>query len=419
MKETVMEEAEIVIVGGGVIGLACALRLASDGAEVLLIDRDEPGMGCSRGNAAHIATELIFPLASPQSLRALPYFLFNANSPLVIDPGYAVQAAPWLLRFAKSSLPHRYRRGVTALTSIQSIAAEEISSLLHAAGAGNLLHRRGHLMLVEDAASKSRAKQQCLDAAPHGIRTEWKDASEVMEMAPDVTRNIAGAVYYPDTGHTADPLSVSRKLLDAFVKKGGRVVQDRIDTASPQSTAGFQLQGTTRRYKAAKLIIAAGAWSHHLSRQLGCPAPLEAERGYNISLSDYQPKMSVPVSSFERNVIMTPIDKSLRITGFVEFAGLKKPANQANIEKLKTHLKALVPQIDLSNATSWLGHRPSLPDYLPVISKTRKCKNLYFAFGHQHLGLTLAGATASMMSAMVNDKEGPIDAAPFSIDRFQ
>lgn len=153
------EETEIAIVGAGVIGIACALRLAKDGAQVLLIDRDEPGMACSFGNAAHIATELVFPFASPQSLRSLPNLLFDSNSPLRIDPGYFAQAAPWLLRFAHNSLPHRYKRGVKALASIQAIAAGETRSLLHAADAEDLLHMGGHLMLAEEARSRPQIEQ--------------------------------------------------------------------------------------------------------------------------------------------------------------------------------------------------------------------------------------------------------------------
>jgi len=413
-----MNETDIAIVGAGIIGLACAFRLASEGADVLLIDRDAPGMGCSFGNAAHIATEQVFPLASPQTLRALPSLLFNPSSPLNIDLAYATRIAPWLLRFAKNSLPNRYQSGVEALAAIQCIAAGEMHQLLKAADAQDTLHMHGHLMLVEQKKSRAQAERRRREAAKHDVNSEWKAPDDVLALAPDVTPDIAGAIFYPNTGHLSDPYTVCLKLLDAFNNAGGRIAKNRIDYIATRTPAGFYLEGPSGRIKAAKVIVAAGAWSHKLSLQLGCDAPLEAERGYNISVPSYRTQMQTPVSSFERNVIMTPLNEGLRITGCVEFAGLIKPANERNIRKLKSHLQALVPDINLTDATSWLGHRPSLPDHLPVIGATKKCKNAYFAFGHQHLGLTLAGATASIMSAIINGKKPPIDPTPYSIDRF-
>ncbi len=412
------EDAEIAVVGAGVIGLACALRLAHDGADVVLIDRDAPGRGCSFGNAAHIATELVFPLASPQTLLSAPGLVCGSNSPLRIDPAYGLKAAPWLLRFAKSALPHNYKRGVAALSSLQSIAGEETRNLLQSANAESLLRMDGHLMLVEDARSLRRIERLRQEEKKHGVLSEWMEPADVAGLAPDLTGDIAGAVFYPETGHVLNPYSVCLKLLEAFEQAGGCVIKNEIDQIKTLTPAGFAFEGASGSVKADKVIIAAGAWSHRLAKQLGCNAPLEAERGYHVTAPAYQPKMTKPVSSFERNVIMTPLDEGLRITGFVELAGLEKPARQKNIEKLKSHMQALTPHLDLAGATSWLGHRPTLPDYLPVIGATRKCNNAFFAFGHQHLGLTLAGVTAAMMGDIIKGKTPPVDPAPFSIDRF-
>ncbi|MEM9494694.1 MAG: FAD-binding oxidoreductase [Pseudomonadota bacterium] len=412
------QNTDIAIIGAGVIGLACALTLADAGESILLIDRNEPGSGCSRGNAGHIATEQIAPLASPTTLRALPSLLFGAGSPLRIDPRYALKAAPWLCRFAMNATPRRYTRGVAAITSLQSMAMDETARLLERAGAPDLLHRSGHLMLVEKSGSRARVDRSRKNLQALGIRTEWKAPAEIAKLAPDVIQDAEGAVFYPDTGHTADPYIVCQHLTRAFERAGGRLTQCDIETIKPHGANGFLLNGPSGVVTAKRLVIAAGAWSHFLARQLGCAAPLEAERGYHVTVPGYRAKMTVPVASFERNVIVTPFENSLRITGFVEFAGLAQPARQNQIETLKSHLSALAPTIDLKNATSWLGYRPSLPDHLPVMGATRRCENLYFAFGHQHLGLTLAGVSASILTAMMQGRKPPIDPAPFSIDRF-
>ncbi|MHA7871261.1 MAG: NAD(P)/FAD-dependent oxidoreductase, partial [Hyphococcus sp.] len=253
-------ETDIAVIGAGVIGLACALRLAHEGVEVLLIDRGEPGAGCSYGNAAHIATELVFPLASPQTLRDLPKILFDANAPLRIDPAYALRAAPWFLRFAASATPARYKAGVSALAAIQSIAADEMRSLLQAAHAEDCLHMDGHLMLVANEQSRPRIDRMRREEEALGVRSEWKTPEDVAALAPDVTRAVTGAVYYRDTGHVANPYTVCRKLFDAFTQAGGAFLKTQIDRIDASGSSGFMLHGVNSAVRAKRVVVAAGAW---------------------------------------------------------------------------------------------------------------------------------------------------------------
>ncbi|MEO8102425.1 MAG: FAD-dependent oxidoreductase [Betaproteobacteria bacterium] len=409
---------DVLVIGAGVIGLACAFRLAREGRRVLLIDRDQPGLGASFGNAGHIATEQIFPLASPEVVRGALHYLFDADSPLRVQPAYLLPILPWLLRFAWASRRRAYARGVAALCALQATARNDFADLLDAAGASHLLHLRGHLVLVETARAIAAARQEMARLGEFGIDTEWLPPAAVNEIAPGITAAIQGAIRFSGSGHVDDPHAVSRLLFDAFIAAGGKFVQAAV-TAVDGAAGPFVVRADGgARYVAPHLILSCGAWSKPLAVQLGYTVPLDTERGYHITLPGVSSPFNIPVASHERKVIMTPMSCGLRMTGTVEFGGLDLPADPRRVAMLVRHLNALAAQIPTQDITTWMGFRPSLPDHLPVLGRVPDGRNLYFAFGHQHLGLTLAGVTARIIAGQVMGREPDIDLAPFSPDRF-
>ncbi len=409
---------DVLVIGAGVIGLACAFRLAREGQRVLLIDRDEPGHGASFGNAGHIATEQIFPLASPEVLRGAVRYLLDSESPLRIQPAYLMTILPWLLRFAWSARRSPFEHGVSALASLQKSAAADITSLLCDAGAARLLKMNGHLVLVEKPESVPAAQQEIVRLGAFGIDAEWISREQVTQIAPEITAHVEGALKFSGTGHVEDPHAVCMALRDAFIAAGGRLVQTKIEVVG-NTSAGFRaVDASGGQYVARHLVLSCGAWSKSLAAQLGYVVPLDTERGYHITLPGVVPCFSVPIASFERKVIMTPMLCGLRMTGTVEFGGLDLPPDPKRFALLKRHMKALVGDIPVENASNWMGFRPSLPDHLPVLGRVRDGRNLYFAFGHQHLGLTLSGVTARIIAAQVMGRDPGIDLAAFAANRF-
>jgi len=410
--------ADVLVIGAGVIGLACAFRLAREGQRVLLVDRDQPGLGASFGNAGHIATEQVFPLASPEVVRGALRYLLDAESPLRIRPAYLPSILPWLLRFAWASRPSAFDRGVTALSALQKTAGEELGSLLDDACASSLMHMNGHLVLVENPKSRPGLQRESARLAGFGIETEWLSPTQVRELAPDITATLEGAIKFPSTGHVDDPHAVCSALYEAYSAAGGKFVQTEI-TALTSTGDGFSARASTgAHYRAKHLVLSCGAWSKTLAAQLGYPVPLDTERGYHITLPGVLPRFSFPIASFERKVIMTPLSGGLRMTGTVEFGGLQLPADPKRFALLARHMNALAADIPTGNVTTWMGFRPSLPDHLPVLGRVPDGRNLYFAFGHQHLGLTLAGVTARIIAAQVMGRETHINLAAFAPDRF-
>lgn len=408
---------DIIVVGAGVIGLASAFTLAREGKQVLLLDRNPPGSGASFGNAGHIATEQLFPLASPAVVRGALGYLLDAESPLRLRLGYLLPITPWLVRFALAARKRRYAHGVAALSALQKTAAADIAKLLQEANAAHLLKMNGHLVLVEKAASRAAANEDIAIARALGIDVDWISSAEVRRLAPEITAPLEGALRFSGSGQVDDPHAVCMALYAAFLAAGGKFQQSEVRHAARRAD-GFTIQTTSATLHGKQLLLAAGAWSKPLAAQLGYPVPLDTERGYHITLPSVTPIFTVPIASYERKVIMTPMSCGLRMTGTVEFGGLYMPPDERRFTLLKRHLKALAANISTDTATTWMGFRPSLPDHLPVLGRAPGCPDLFFAFGHQHLGLTLAGVTARIIADGVMGRQTDVDLAPFSSRRF-
>ncbi len=412
------QPADVLVIGAGVIGLACAFRLAQEGYAVQLIDRDQPGMGASFGNAGHIATEQIYPLASPQTVRNALRLLREKDGALKIQPSYLLAILPWLARFVWAARPSAFARGVAALSALQSSAATELASLLNDAGASHLLHMSGHLVLIERAESLAIARAEIEGHTQHDVSANWLTPQQVLSIAPDIAAPIQGAYHYRGTGHVDDPFAVCSALFAAVIRAGGSAARGGIQQIEHNSAGFVASTDDGRRFAAKRVLLAAGAWSAPLAKQMGYDVPLDTERGYHITVPGTTPRFQIPIASFERKVIMTPMSCGLRMTGTVEFGGLDLPSDARRFDILTRHMQALLPNVAVGNATTWMGFRPSLPDHLPVIGRAPDGRELYFAFGHQHLGLTLAGVTARLVAELMGGRPPKMALGAFAVDRF-
>ncbi|MCY3689724.1 MAG: FAD-dependent oxidoreductase [Gammaproteobacteria bacterium] len=408
----------IVIVGAGIIGVSIACRLVREHEQVLLVDPLAPGSATSFGNAGHIATEQIFPLASPETMLATPRLLFGRNSPMHIRLEYALKIAPWLLRFAWASRPSAYRSGIEAMKSLQQRSLDSMQALCGDEGLSDLLCMQGHMVIAESERSLRALDAKRLLLERHGIESVSLAPDEAASKSPFLKRGIAGALLLPRTGHVLNPHRLCTRLHERYGEAGGLTLRARIENIETSGDGSFVLRHEAGAIEAGKLILAAGAWSAPFARQLGHAVPLDTERGYHVTAEGAPSLGGIAVESHERRIIMTPMDCGLRIAGLVEFGGLDLPPNPRRHEDLKRHLRELAPELELGRLSEWMGFRPSLPDMLPVIGASPANPNAIFAFGHQHLGLSLSAITADIVSELVAGRTPPIDLRPFRPDRF-
>ena len=407
--------ARVAVIGAGIIGIAAARALQRAGHEVTVFDPDEPGAGCSFGNAGHIAIDHIRPLARPDTLLSLPRLLADPLGPLCLKPAGLPRLLPWMLRFALASRPSRVAAGTAALSALlgqaQSAWAEEIA----ASGLAPLFRHQGSLILYERDLAAGAAEAEIL--AAHGVRVEMLTASQAVERVPGLAVPIAGGRIHSDASHTVDPHGLVLALAERLVAEGGRIERAKVTGFDIADGSVRSLQAGDRRHATDYVVLAAGAGAGKLARQLGAVAPLARERGYHVMLPPEALALDLPISFAERGFIATPMAAGIRLAGTVELGAGKRP-DWRRAEILLRHMAQLFGRRDFTEISRWYGDRPSLPDYLPMIGPSPRARNAMLALGHQHLGLTLAAVTGSLIGDMIAGAPSKFDLHPFRTNRF-
>jgi D-amino-acid dehydrogenase len=412
------QSKSIAVVGAGIVGICCALALQKSGADVTLIDREGIAKGCSEGNAGHFATEQVFPLSDKSLLPKLPSMLLKKNSPLAVNPTYFFKALPWFSRFLINMRIKHFENNTSALKSLNELSMSSFESLLKDLKMNHHLIKRGSLLTFETSNNKI-AEYELKKYRKQGINVKLLDKSKLKELESTVSGSVKSALYFTETGHTLDPKLLCQELADSFIERGGKIGIESVTEIRPE-TNGIRLRfdQTTRVYQ--QVVICTGAWTNEILKPLGYKFPLDTERGYHYILP-VESTIQRPIASAERGFIMTPMQRGLKLAGTVEFAGLEKKMNVTRAKLLLPHAKHLLNNLNLETeegCTAWMGLRPSLPDSLPVIGAAPKHKNIFLAFGHQHLGLTQAAITGKLISQLMNDQVTEIDVSPFCISRF-
>lgn len=408
---------QIAVVGAGIIGICCALNLQRAGFVVTLYDENGLAQGCSKGNAGHFATEQIFPLAHPSLLKKLPGMLFNPLGPLRIDWRYIIQALPWFWLFTKNMRHKTFRANTLALKALNKRAITAYENLLNEFNLASLLTKKGSLLTFETT-PLTQINAMYTSFLEQGIAVELLSAEEVKILEPNLSETIKHALLFKDVAHSVDPHLFCLNLADKFSALGGKFCQQKI-TSIKQTEGTYSLGNSEQTFTADKIVIAAGAWSKSLVESFGYKVPLDTERGYHCMLANNY-GLSRPVASAERSFIMTPMSQGLRVAGTVEFAGTERKMNNKRALALLPNAKAMLKNsaISLQPSSVWMGCRPSLPDSLPVIGEAPNHTNLFFAFGHQHLGLTQGAITSELITALCLRRPAEIDLKPYCISRF-
>lgn len=394
-----MSPTDTIVIGGGIIGAACARQLQRIGRQVTLIDADRAGQACSFGNAGLVALDHILPLARPGILFDAPRMLLDRLGPLHLRWSGLPGMLPWLTRFAWAANPVQVRRGTRALAGLLRESVPAWQRLADAADFQPLLRQQGYLTVFETEKSAQAAEPENRLLREFGIQFEMLSPDRVKSMAPAIGLPTAGGRYHPEAMLTVDPYGLVRHLLDRFSADGGTVIEGQRVTGfliESGAVTGVELPSGPRR--AARLVVAAGAGSPALARQLGIKAPLAAERGYHIVVPQDGIAFGVPLLFAERGFVATPMEAGLRLAGTVELGG--GAPNWARADILRRHAETLFNRPGLEAISRWFGDRPTLPDYLPIIGNAPRHDNVTLAFGHQHLGLTLAAITAELVAEL-------------------
>jgi D-amino-acid dehydrogenase len=396
------ERTDIAVIGAGVIGLTIALELVEAGREVVLVDPGDPGMGASYGNAGTIATYAVSPVGTPEVLRSLPSLLFSRTSPLAIRHRALPSLTPWLLRFLRQSLPAASARNAQVLATLLQDAGERWDDLAFKVAGAGILQRRGCIYLYETPQTFARAEAEMAPRRALGVEVALVGPDQLADLEPGLPPGMGGAAFFPDATFLDDPGRMMG-LLAAAVMSRARILRARAERLT-RGPDGVVIEGPGLHLHASRVVIAAGAHARRLALQAGDRVPLETERGYHVEWDMAKPLLSRPTCPVARGFYLCPMAGRLRVAGTVELGGLSLPPSPHRIRALISGARRLFPDLGEPDR-QWMGFRPSIPDSLPVIGPSRGGDDVILAFGHGHLGVTLAPITAEIVGRAIKRQQ--------------
>ena len=405
-----MNKKEIAVIGAGIVGLSTAYYLQKAGCQVILIDKQDPGTGTSRGHASMIANYGVPGINQPQVWLQLPRYLFSKTSPIAIQWSKIGKLTPWLIQFLKNCNTASMKQTALHTSSLLKSALPNYQELLKEVGAQNLLTHRGVLYVWIDPRQQPNSSQINI-RSESGVEQIKLSGEEIRELEPNLSDQIQGGWHFPKAHHTLDPDLILEKLYQNFLSRGGQFQKEEVSAIHPEESS---TQINNIDYD--QVVVCTGAFSKSLVKQIeGQFIPLETERGYHIEFIEKQQLLSLPTCLVESGMYLTPLHNRLRAVGTVELGGLHSEISQARIDYIARDAKRLLPSLqDYQNP--WLGYRPTMPDCLPVLGRSPKFKNIFYAFGHNHLGWTLGPTTAKLITDLIC--HGREINSVYSIDRY-
>jgi len=408
----------ITVIGAGIVGIATACYLRREGHGVTVVTEHTPGEYCSFGNAGMLNNGGCVPQPMPGVIWKVPGYLTDPLGPLVMRWTYLAKAMPWMLRFLANANARQAEHASKALYSLIRDTVPTYEELVKWAGAPELVRRSGYLVAYESEQSYQGEALAWRMRSERGVKTEILDAAGIQKLVPQLARHYVRGVHVLDQGYVANPERLVKSLAAQFQKEGGVLLQRKVREIELGEGGVKALRTDAGNIPVETLVVCAGVHSGELTGMLGEPVPIEAERGYHVTYSDPGLQLPLPVHVSDAKVFVTPMEMGVRIAGQAEFSGIYAEPNYQRAEVLETHMKRMFPQARATDSTRWMGRRPSMPDSLPVIGASVKQKNVYYAFGHGHLGLCGGAPTGRLIADLIAGRRPAIDLTPYRVDRF-
>ena len=410
------KKLKIGIVGAGIQGISNALFLQKKGFEVTIFDRELPGSPvASYGNAGHFSPYASVPINRPDVLSDVPAMLLSSTGPLALKWNYVPKMIPWFLKFIRNCTTKRMMHTAKNMHQILDLALPAYDELFDEIELGELVEKKGILYIWNDQNLKSRELEiKVRDEL--GVDQQVVTPKEIHDLEPNIKPIYHGGVYYQYGRHARNPKKILLKLFELFLKKEGKFLKMNIQDVNFDLEKPI-LKSENQNFIFDKIVIACGSFSKRLTDNLDEKIPLDTERGYHIHFKDCDHLLSRPVIFQNRGFGITPMEQGLRVVGTVEFGGLDNPVSKSRVKNLINNAKYMMGDLP-EHEDEWLGFRPTLPDYLPVIGPSKKYKNVFYCFGHHHLGWTLGPISGKIISSMIAEENTNLDLKPYSSLRF-
>ncbi len=417
MDEDVKKKSSVGIIGAGIQGICIALCLVKKGFKVTLIDQNEPGKdSASYGNAGHFSPYASVPINRPDILADVPSMLLNSTGPLALKWNYVPKMIPWFIKFIKNCSKKKMMHTAKYMHQILDLALPAYDELFQEIDVSGLVESKGIIYFWTNKGLKSR-KLEIKIRNELGVKQQLLTPHEIHDLEPNIKKIYHGGILYSNAKHTRNPKKILLKLFGLFLKKGGIFQKQNVQSITFTTDNKPILKTNLGSHNFDKAVIACGAFSKRLTDQVDEKIPLDTERGYHIHFKGYDHLLSRPVIFLNRGFGITPMEQGLRVVGTVEFGGLNNPPSKKRILNLVNNAKYLFPELK-EHQDEWLGFRPTLPDFLPVLGPSKNHKNLFYSFGHHHLGWTLGAISGKIISGMIAGENTNLDLSAYNSQRF-
>lgn len=420
MRPDASEKSAVAVIGGGIVGVATAVWLRREGHDVTLLDPFEPGAAASHGSGGVLASGALLPVNSPGIARAVPRMLFSSDGPLFLRGKQVPRMLPWLAKYLRNSTPAGAERAARALAPLLLDSVSEHRALSEGTAAERYVVPSDYLYLYEKASDFAAEGSGWDLRRRHGVR--WEEISggkAVAALDPAFAPVFGHAVRLHGHGRIPDPSAYVAALVGHVARSGGRIVRAKAEGVALVGGAVTGVRAGGETFPCGAVVVTAGAWSGALAGALDVKVPLESERGYHLELLAPSAMPRAPAMLAAAKVVITPMEGRIRLAGLVEFGGLEAPASEAPVALLRRAAARFLPAITWRESRSWMGHRPALPDSIPVIGEVPGVRGAFLGFGHHHVGLTGGAATGRILAQLVAGRRPNIDLAPYAPSRFQ
>lgn len=416
---TAIRQADVIVLGAGIVGISVALHLQERGRKVLLVDRSEPGAETSHGNAGLIERSSVVPYAFPRDFATLAAFASNRSIAVRYRPAKLLQMAPWLARYWWNSAPARLDKLGRAILPLIERCIDEHKHWTKAAGTEALMRNGGWIELYRDRRGFDQAVRAASDLRSYGLSYDVLDDHSLRQREPGLLPDaMAGAIHWRDPATVTDPGAVTRAYAALFAARGG-IVAKADAQGLRREQPGWRLPVEAGDWQASEVVAALGPWSKELYERFGYRFPLGFKRGYHMHYeiaSQLGPRH--PLCDARAGFVLTQMQRGVRLTTGIELAGRDQPSDPWQLDRAERIARGILPLGQRLDAEPWRGARPCLPDMLPVIGRAPRHPGLWFAFGHAHHGFTLGPATGRLLAEAMTGAPTFCDITPFAAERF-
>ena len=407
---------KIAVVGAGIVGICTSYFLQQSGFKVTLIDKEQPGTMTSFGHACTFADYANVPVNNPSLFANIPQMLFTKDGPLAIDFYYIIKHLPWAFKFLKNCKKNKVEEIASSLASLLHHSRLSYDHIFKEVNVSEFIKNEENIYIYDSKKSYETASYTNYLRKKNNINVKELNKKEIHDLEPNLAPIYYAGYLFIGSRHTTNPLAISKKIFESFLEGGGKFINENVKNfIDKEDIVGINLQ--EKKIEFDQVVICAGAWSKSLAKMIGEDFPLDTERGYHVLFNSDKQLINRPIGWSQSGFYLVQMEEGIRAAGTVEIAGLHKPPNQKRINMIERQARKILPQLGFVKST-WMGRRPTLPDSKPVIGRSSKNKNILYAFGHQHIGWTLAAVTGKAINELAKGSQPNFDISPFSPNRF-